>query len=48
MMFTQDSTQSHGSEFVNPLSLGITGAQEVLLADISIQPDADLQVFLHC
>jgi hypothetical protein len=47
LMFTQGFNPKPRLEFVNPLSLGITGAQEVLLADISIQPGADLQVFLQ-
>ena len=47
LMFTQGFNPKPRLEFVNPLSLGITGSQEVLLADISIQADADLQNFVR-
>jgi radical SAM-linked protein len=47
LMFTQGFNPKPRLEFVNPLSLGITGSQEVLLADISIKADVDLQEYLH-
>jgi len=47
LMFTQGFNPKPRLEFVNPLSLGVTGSQEVLLADISIKADVDLQEFLR-
>ncbi|MHC1693330.1 MAG: TIGR03936 family radical SAM-associated protein [Sphaerochaetaceae bacterium] len=46
LLFTQGFNPKPRLEFVNPLTLGATGSQEVLLADIAIPDDVDIHSYL--